>query len=522
MLKKLGKNITIVNAIVFTVVILVGGISIFLTQKILHNAYKIEELSEHIVIIDDIHTDAYRLVLAIHHFLIDQDEVYSQEAIRLISEIQTKVEGYKAKEEVGLYKERHKEQIELLNAILKDVREAKSIIKIFEEFSKTGKFDRDELIGHEEFVYHMESATIEINKIHVGKIAEWGKESLRYMWVIMILYVMFVTFGGLSIYIGHRLLLKNVVNPLKELSSATIEFSDGRFDKRVYTDSKTEIGLLYQSFNKMADKIQEHNKFLRKFNEELERKVKERTHELQEANEQLRRAQNALIRAEKIAAVGQIATVVTHEIKTPLNSLSINIQMLLREIKDKWGTEECKFYEVANLIQCEVRRINNILDSFIGFARFPKPRFMQNDINQIIKEVTTFISPNAKEMGITIELSLSDGIPAFRFDRPQIKEVLMNLSQNAVHAMPHGGVLKIITSMRDNNLVVEVSDTGIGISEKNIDKIFTPFFSTKDGGLGLGLAIVQRIIEGHGGSISCSSKVGEGTVFEIVLPVERG
>lgn len=146
---------------------------------------------------------------------------------------------------------------------------------------------------------------------------------------------------------------------------------------------------------------------------------------------------------------------------------------------------------------------------------------MQNDINQIIKEVTTFISPNSKEIGVTIELSLSGSIPVFKFDRPQIKEVLMNLSQNAVHAMPHGGVLKIITSMRDNNVVVEVSDTGIGISEKNMDKIFTPFFSTKDGGLGLGLAIVQRIIEGHGGSISCSSKVGEGTVFEIVLPVER-
>ncbi|MEK7271382.1 MAG: ATP-binding protein, partial [Nitrospirota bacterium] len=170
----------------------------------------------------------------------------------------------------------------------------------------------------------------------------------------------------------------------------------------------------------------------------------------------------------------------------------------------------------------EVKRINNILDNFVGFAKFPEPKFMLNDMNQIVKEVAMFISPAAKEAGVTINLSLSEGIPAFKFDRPQIKEVLMNLSQNAIHAMPHGGVLKITTSIRNNTVVTNVSDTGIGIPDKNIDKIFTLFFSTKDRGLGLGLAIVQRIVEGHGGKISCSSKVGEGTSFEIVLPIERG
>lgn len=521
MLRKLGRNITIINTIALFGVVLVGGVSLFLAQNILHNAYKVEGISKDIVMVDSIHTDAYRLVLSIHHFLIDPDEVYSKEALELISKIKKKVEDYKSTELKELHDRGKNLEIELLDVILKDIRELKDVTQFFEEFLRTKTFEKERLEGLEEIVYELENATRKINEVHLDKIAQWQRESLLTMWIIIIFYVAFLIIGLGSVYAGHGLLSKNVINPIKELAAATTEFSEGMFGKRVHTNSKTEIGLLYQSFNKMAEKIQEHHELLRKFNEEMEKKVRERTIELQEANEQLQRTQSALIRAEKIATTGEIATAVTHEIKTPLNSLAINIQMLLRDIKDKCGTDECRFYELANLIQYEVKRINNILDNFVGFAKFPEPKFVLNDMNQIVKEVAMFISPAAKEAGVTINLSLSEGIPAFKFDRPQIKEVLMNLSQNAIHAMPHGGVLKITTSMRDNTVVTNVSDTGIGIPEKNIDKIFTPFFSTKDGGLGLGLAIVQRIVENHNGRISFQSKVGEGTVFEIILPIKE-
>lgn len=332
----------------------------------------------------------------------------------------------------------------------------------------------------------------------------------------------FVLIGMFSVYIGHRFITKGVVNPIKELVSATIKFSEGSFDKRVHTNSRTEIGLLFESFNKMADKIQENNEFLKKFGEELEEKVKGRTFELQVANMQLRKVHDAMIRAEKIVAIGQVATGVTHEIKTPLNALSINIQMLMREVKDKCGTDECGFYKTVDLIQCEVKRINDILNSFVGFAKFPEPEFVQHDINQVISDVAMFMSHDAKESGVTIALSLSDKIPEFRFDISQIKEVLMNLSQNAINAMPYGGMLKITTCVLDNGVVVSISDSGIGIPEKNKDRIFSPFFSTKNGGLGLGLAIVQRIVEGHEGKINFSSNVGKGSVFEVIFPIERG
>lgn len=288
----------------------------------------------------------------------------------------------------------------------------------------------------------------------------------------------------------------------------------------MYTHSKTEIGLLYQSFNKMAEKLEEHNKLLRSFNEELEKKVRERTEALQATNEQLRKTQNALIRTEKIAAIGQIAAGVAHEVKNPLNSLSINIQLLLREVLDKFGADS-PFYESASIIKSELNRINNIVEEFVKFAKFPEPNFIQDNINKVITEVAGILSHKAKDSGITVKLSLEDNIPLFKFDVKQFKTVLINLSLNSIDAMREGGILEMKTALRDKDIIIYVSDNGKGFQEKDIGKIFSPFFSTKEGGLGLGLSIVQKIVENHGGKINCTSKVGEGTTFEIILPIER-
>jgi len=521
MLKKLSKNITIINVIIFVVVILVGGVSIVFSSKILHNSYKIQKMSEHIILVDGIHATSFQFLLDIHHFLIDPNEIFAQSARDNLNKIEKELDNYIKEETAELYGDKYNKNMAILISLKKDIQHQKGIFYFFDEFSKKGTFDKNKFIGMEDFGNEIEEKVGEINRVHFNKIVGYQKDSLTYMWIIMILYIVFITFGVTSVYLGHRILTRKVVNPIKELSSATIEFSEGTFDKRVFTDSRTEIGLLYQSFNKMADKLQDHNELLRKFNEELERKVKERTLELQEANEQLQRTQGALIRAEKIAAVGQIAAGVTHEIKNPLNSLAINIQMLQKQIKETVETDECGFSEMAYIIQCEVKRINNILDNFVWFAKFPDPKFMQNDLNQTVKEVTAFISPEAKGAGVTIDLSLSDSIPEFKFDNSQVKEILMNLTRNAFQAMPHGGELKISTSASNNKITINVSDTGIGIPEGNLVRLFTPFFSTKDSGFGLGLAIVKRIVEGHGGRISCRSKAGEGTVFEIVFPVEK-
>ena len=518
MLKKLGKSITIVNAVAFFVVILVGGVSIYLTKDILHNAYKIEELSEDIIKVDNMHADAYKLVLAMHHFLLEEDD--SPEYMTgIVSDLEGEIKDY-LEDEIGELTEGNNSEVVLLKNLLVNVNELKVVRDIVDEYVKTNRFNKDKLSELEEYAYEIEEVTSEINKVHMQKIGRWTNESLRNMWMILFIYLIFITIGGLSIYAGHIILLSRVVRPVKELAVATIEFADGKLDKRVYTDARTEIGQLFTSFNKMAEKIQENDGLLRKFNEELEEKVSERTTDLRDANEQLRITQNALIRTEKIAAVGQISAAVTHEIKNPLNSLSINAQMMMKALSKELGPES-SVHETATHIKYEINRINNILEEFVKFAKFPEPQFYDNDINQVILEVVDLTSESAKELGVTMNLSLQNDIRTFKFDARQFKEILINLFQNAFKAMKADGVLEIETTTSGDDLIIRVTDNGEGIPGKNIDNIFSPFFSTREGGMGLGLSIVQRIVESHGGKISCMSEVGRGTTFEITISLEK-
>jgi len=512
MLKKIGKGITIVNASAFAAVILFGGISMFFTYDILQNAQEIQELNEDVIMIDSIHSDIYKLVLDMHHLLLEEDEFTSNDVIELLDSIKNNVLSYISHEHKEKLSGTNRELV-ILDEMMINIEKLYSVKTIIDKFSASGKFDKDELFLLEEYAYNIEELAGDINVIHVNKMNRWVDASMKKMWMIFYIYILFISLGGFSIYAGHRALLKKVANPIKELATATIEFADGTFDKRVYTESQTEIGLLYKSFNSMADSIQENDEILRKFNEELEEKVIERTAELRETRD-------ALIRAERIAAVGQIAAGVTHEIKNPLNSLAINTQMLMKDLTKKFGAGSSA-NKSASLIKHEINRINNILEEFVKYAKFPKPKFFNNDINQVIKEVTDLIYDNANESDVTIKLSLQDGIPTLKIDARQFKEIFLNLFQNAIMAMKNGGTLKIKSQLENEKIIITISDTGEGITEENLDNIFTPFFSTKEGGLGLGLPIVQRIIESHGGVISCKSKVNEGTDFEIILPLER-
>ena len=141
-------------------------------------------------------------------------------------------------------------------------------------------------------------------------------------------------------------------------------------------------------------------------------------------------------------------------------------------------------------------------------------------MNEVISEVAELISLDANQLGITMQVSLEDNIPNFQFDARQFKEVLSNIMQNALKAMKTGGLLQIKTAFKDKNIIITIKDTGHGIPAKHLENIFTPFFSTKKDGLGLGLPIVEKIVESHGGKICCTSTEGEGTVFEIIIPLK--
>lgn len=517
---KLRKNISIIYAIVFLALLAIGGFSVYLSNTILYKLHEIEEESRHVVIVKQMYKDVFRLVLAMHHFLIHPEQAYVGEMSSQLSKIETRVRDYIEIEKKEFYEERNIE-IDYLQIILSDIDGLKAYLAaVDKEFSRSAGFDQAQFEASERFAYNIEIYVAKINEVHFKKIAEWEEQALSYMRVIIVLFAT-IFFGGLlAFYIGHRALSRTIVEPIRRLADTTIDFSRGAFDRRARTKSRTEIGQLYQAFNQMAECVQSRDRLLTRFNEDLEIKVDERTLELRKAAEQLQRTQMKLLTAEKISAIGEIATGVAHEIKNPLNSLSINMQSLLREIQKKCGAGGCRFYDMTNLIQYEVRRINTILDNFVSYAKFPEPQFMEHDLNGIVAETAAMLAPQAEASAVRVACFLSEAVPPFRFDRSQIKEVLMNLAQNALHAMPRGGVLTLRTLLQEDSVLLQVSDTGAGIPEKNRDRIFMIFFSTKERGLGLGLAIVKRIVEGHGGRIACTSADGAGTTFDVTLPLQ--
>ena len=298
----------------------------------------------------------------------------------------------------------------------------------------------------------------------------------------------------------------------------------GDLSVRVSSNDKTEIGTLYHSFNTMAERLQDYEKKLIDFNRSLEQKVDERTHELKHAYDTLKKTQEKLVRLEKIAALGQISASVNHEIKTPLNSLYMNLQLLKKQVNQFDGSfVDRKKYtnEIIDIMDRETLRISGILEEFVRYARLAPLNMKENDLNKIVSETVDMISQRAEQSDVRLQLNLSDTVPLFPFDDKKITQCLINLFINAINSMGNGGILTIETCHVENNMAkIIVSDTGTGIKEEIMDKIFQPFFSKNKDGLGLGLPIVQGIVEGHGGKISCRSKVGEGTTFEILLPTD--
>ena len=241
-------------------------------------------------------------------------------------------------------------------------------------------------------------------------------------------------------------------------------------------------------------------------------------------------------RTEKLAYIGTLASGLAHEIRNPLNSFSINLQLLEEELRSLPATEG---RNLVRILRQEIQRLEEILSEFLRFTRPPLLHPEARDINQIVNDVLNFIEPESRAHNITVVRNLASNLPRVLVDEKQIKQVFINLILNAQEAMSQGGVLTISTrkdgrpipgekvpvpsiSSHDNHLVlVEIADTGVGIPEKDRQRIFELFYSTKKGGTGLGLPIVQRIVEDHGGEIFLHSTEGKGTKFIVALKEAR-
>ena len=226
-----------------------------------------------------------------------------------------------------------------------------------------------------------------------------------------------------------------------------------------------------------------------------------------------------LRRAESLASLTTLAAGVAHEIKNPLGSMGIHLQLVQKKISGKSRVDPRTIASHLEVIGEEVDRLNRIVVDFL-FAVKPMDTHLEDgDINAVITELLDFVFPEMEQAGVRIQSSLSPKVPPLRIDARFIKQALLNLIKNAVAAMPEGGILGVSTERAGGEVLLRVSDTGSGIAEEIMEKIFEPYFTTKPFGTGLGLTIVFKIVKEHFGDISVSSRVGEGTTVTLSLPI---
>ena len=233
-----------------------------------------------------------------------------------------------------------------------------------------------------------------------------------------------------------------------------------------------------------------------------------------------RKKETQLRRAESLAALTTLAAGVAHEINNPLGSISIRIQLLEKLLKPE-KTDKAAMKKHLNVVKEEMDRLKHIVVDFLFAVRPMDIQLMSENPAQIVEEIADLIQPEADRMGINVDVSIGDDLPRVLMDKRHIKQALLNLIQNAMAAMPDGGNLGIAVAATNDELTISVSDTGTGIPEDMLTKIFEPYFTTKKSGTGLGLTITFKIIKEHSGDISLESKEGKGSTFTIHLPVPQ-
>jgi two-component system sensor histidine kinase HydH len=223
-----------------------------------------------------------------------------------------------------------------------------------------------------------------------------------------------------------------------------------------------------------------------------------------------------MMRAERMAAVGTLASSLAHEIRNPLNSITLMLVLLSRRLarlQEGAGTDLAPMVES---VRHEVERLDALVEEFLSHSTIDRLERQAADPTGVVRDMLLLMGPVAERQGITVREELPATLPRLSLDRQKMKQVLINLARNAIEAMPSGGMLTVSASAQDDGVVIAVADTGVGI-EPGID-VFDFFTTTKRGGTGLGLPISRRIVEAHGGRLTLESAPGRGTTFRVLLP----
>jgi two-component system nitrogen regulation sensor histidine kinase NtrY len=297
--------------------------------------------------------------------------------------------------------------------------------------------------------------------------------------------------GGAGVLLGLILSFwtaSRVTRPLRDLASSVREVAMGKWDTRAIVASSDEVGQLARDFNGMTEQLVEQR--------------------------------DRMIQAERVAAWRELARRLAHELKNPLFPLQITIENLQRSRESAPEQFDEVFRESTSTLLAELGHLKTIVGRFSDFAKMPAPELESVDVNQIAREVVQLFDAQLRAPGrppIETKFELTTDAVRVQADPEQLRRALRNLVLNALDAMPRGGSLTVRTSRHENRVALEISDTGEGLTPEECERLFTPYYTTKQHGTGLGLAIVQSVVSDHKGTITVHSQPGQGATFRIEL-----
>ena len=301
---------------------------------------------------------------------------------------------------------------------------------------------------------------------------------------VVIAFVAALLAGAVGALAAGSAIAARVTRPLEAMREAAARVASGDLSARVGASASGEVGELVRAFDAMT--------------------------------EDLAVGRARLAQAERVAAWREVARRLAHEIKNPLTPIAMSVETL----RDAQASSRPDFREIfdegTRAIGEEVRRLKRIVDEFSRFARLPAPEPSPVPPEELVSTLWALFPPPD---GLTVERDVPEGLPKVLADRDQVVQVLLNLVQNALDAMPRGGVLRVSARNEGGLVALAVSDTGVGIAPEDLARVFEPYFTRKKGGTGLGLSIARRIAEEHGGRLEARSMPGEGATFTLWLPV---
>ncbi len=331
---------------------------------------------------------------------------------------------------------------------------------------------------------------------------------------IILIYIFLNTI--VFVLFGAYFISRTVVKPIHKLLGITEEFEEGEPFPQLPDASRNEIGQLFLSLNKMLKRLEENKQ-----------ELKSHIASLEEANQELKKAQKEIIKSEKLASMGRLATGVAHEIGNP-----IGIVLGYLELLNKGGLKEEEKQDFLNRIESEIRRISGIIRQLLDFSGPSNGKRTQTSLHGLVTETINILKPQPMMASINVNTDLRAERDEVLADSDQLKQVFLNIIMNAADAMGDDMVsdeefrpktLTVRTTNVNDSVEIRFTDEGLGIPEQDLVQIFDPFFTTKEPGkgTGLGLSVCYRIIEGLGGTIRAESTVGKGTTIIIDIPLHQ-